>query len=247
MRTARSFKDVVESVGGESARSLICTSMDEVIAGAEDLGYPLVVRPSFTMGGLGSGLAHDEEDLRAESRATDCTTPSPTRCCSRRASSAGRSTSSSSCATATTMCGHLLDRERRSRSGAHRRLDHRGPVADPHGPRVPADAGHRHRRHPRGRSRPAAATSSTRSTPHRSDHRHRDEPARLPVVRPGLQGDRLPDREDRREARRGVHAGRDPQRHHRSDSGLVRTGTRLRSREDPALRVREVPRSGSPP
>ncbi|MGO1439367.1 MAG: carbamoyl-phosphate synthase large subunit [Brevibacterium yomogidense] len=58
------FKDVVESVGGESARSLICTSMDEVIAGAEVLGYPLVVRPSFTMGGLGSGLAHDEEDLR---------------------------------------------------------------------------------------------------------------------------------------------------------------------------------------
>ena len=58
------FKEVVESVGGESARSLICQSMDEVIAGAEELGYPLVVRPSFTMGGLGSGLAYDAEDLR---------------------------------------------------------------------------------------------------------------------------------------------------------------------------------------
>ena len=58
------FKDVVESVGGESARSVICHTMDDVLAGAEKLGYPLVVRPSFTMGGLGSGLAYDEDDLR---------------------------------------------------------------------------------------------------------------------------------------------------------------------------------------
>jgi carbamoyl-phosphate synthase large subunit len=38
--------------------------MDEVLAAADELGYPLVVRPSFTMGGLGSGFAHDETDLR---------------------------------------------------------------------------------------------------------------------------------------------------------------------------------------
>ncbi|WP_203566434.1 carbamoyl-phosphate synthase large subunit [Aestuariimicrobium ganziense] len=48
----------------EVARSAICHTMDEVIAAAEDLGYPVVVRPSFTMGGLGSGFAHDEDDLR---------------------------------------------------------------------------------------------------------------------------------------------------------------------------------------
>ena len=46
------------------ARSLICHSMDDVLAAADDLGYPLVVRPSFTMGGVGSGFAHDENDLR---------------------------------------------------------------------------------------------------------------------------------------------------------------------------------------
>jgi carbamoyl-phosphate synthase large subunit len=38
--------------------------MDDVLAGAEKLGYPVVVRPSFTMGGLGSGFAYNEEDLR---------------------------------------------------------------------------------------------------------------------------------------------------------------------------------------
>ena len=58
------FKGVVERIGGESARSHICHTMDEVLAAADDLGYPLVVRPSFTMGGLGSGFAYTEEDLR---------------------------------------------------------------------------------------------------------------------------------------------------------------------------------------
>ncbi|GAB3115710.1 carbamoyl-phosphate synthase large subunit [Janibacter alkaliphilus] len=58
------FKGVVERVGGESARSRICNSMDEVLSAADDLGYPVVVRPSFTMGGLGSGFAFDETDLR---------------------------------------------------------------------------------------------------------------------------------------------------------------------------------------
>ena len=58
------FKGVVERCGAESARSHICHTMDELIAAAEDLTYPVVVRPSFTMGGLGSGFAYDEADLR---------------------------------------------------------------------------------------------------------------------------------------------------------------------------------------
>ena len=57
------FKTVVESVGGESARSVVCHTMDEVLAGADRLGYPVVVRPSFTMGGSGSGGAHDRPGL----------------------------------------------------------------------------------------------------------------------------------------------------------------------------------------
>ena len=57
------FKGVVERCGAESARSEIVHSMDEALAAAEKLGYPMVVRPSFTMGGLGSGMAYNEEDL----------------------------------------------------------------------------------------------------------------------------------------------------------------------------------------
>ena len=58
------FKGVVHRCGAEVARSLIAHTMDECFAAAAELGYPVVVRPSFTMGGLGSGFAHDEEDLR---------------------------------------------------------------------------------------------------------------------------------------------------------------------------------------
>ncbi|HEY0188549.1 MAG TPA: carbamoyl-phosphate synthase large subunit [Cellulomonas sp.] len=57
------FKQVVEVCGGESARSAIVHTLDDALAAVQDLGYPVVVRPSFTMGGLGSGIAYDEADL----------------------------------------------------------------------------------------------------------------------------------------------------------------------------------------
>ncbi|OFT31421.1 carbamoyl-phosphate synthase large subunit [Corynebacterium sp. HMSC08D02] len=57
------FKDIVEKIGGESARSRVCYSMGEVHETVQELGLPVVVRPSFTMGGLGSGLAFTMEDL----------------------------------------------------------------------------------------------------------------------------------------------------------------------------------------
>jgi len=58
------FKKIVEKIGGQSAKSIICHTMDEIFAGVEILNYPVVIRPSFTMGGLGSGIAFDEDSLR---------------------------------------------------------------------------------------------------------------------------------------------------------------------------------------
>jgi carbamoyl-phosphate synthase large subunit len=57
------FKKIVAHIGGESAKSRICHTMEECIAAAKELNYPVVVRPSFTMGGLGSGIAFNEQDL----------------------------------------------------------------------------------------------------------------------------------------------------------------------------------------
>ncbi len=58
------FKDIVRSVGCDVPRSAVCGSVDECLAAVADLGYPVVVRPSFTMGGAGGGIAYDESDLR---------------------------------------------------------------------------------------------------------------------------------------------------------------------------------------
>ena len=60
----QSFKQIVLDLGGDVARSAICHTMEECLAAAQDLSYPVVVRPSFTMGGAGSGFAHDEAELR---------------------------------------------------------------------------------------------------------------------------------------------------------------------------------------
>src|SRR3954467_15874059 len=58
------FKDIVRSVGADAPRSTVCASVEEALATAEEVGYPVVIRPSFTMGGLGSGIATDEPMLR---------------------------------------------------------------------------------------------------------------------------------------------------------------------------------------
>ena len=57
------FKQLVLDAGADVARSHIAHTVDEAVNFADDLGYPLVIRPSFTMGGLGSGFAHDRAQL----------------------------------------------------------------------------------------------------------------------------------------------------------------------------------------
>src|SRR3954451_16874420 len=58
------FKELVVESGAEVARSHIAHTLEEALEFGEDLGYPLVVRPSFTMGGLGSGFAYNPEELK---------------------------------------------------------------------------------------------------------------------------------------------------------------------------------------
>ncbi|MEF3403874.1 carbamoyl-phosphate synthase large subunit [Agromyces sp. CCNWLW203] len=57
------FKDLVIEAGAGVARSHVAKTLEQAKEFALDLGYPLVVRPSFTMGGLGSGFAYTEQDL----------------------------------------------------------------------------------------------------------------------------------------------------------------------------------------
>ena len=196
------------------------------------------------MGGAGSGIAYDEDDLRRIAGAGLHASPDhrgaprgvDPRLEGVRAGADARP--------ARQRRRRLLDREPRPDGRAHRRLDHRRPGDDADRPRVPADARRRHRRSSaRSASTPAAATSSSRST---------RPTGRIIVIemnprvsrssRAGVQGDRLPDRQDRRQARHRLHPRRDPQRHHREDAGQLRADARLRRREGAAVRLREVPR-----
>ena len=58
------FKQLVLDAGADVAKSVICSTVSECVTAASELGYPLMVQPSFTMGGLGSGFAYDEDELR---------------------------------------------------------------------------------------------------------------------------------------------------------------------------------------
>jgi carbamoyl-phosphate synthase large subunit len=69
------FKNIVADIGAQTPRSAVCNTMEEVRATVADLGLPVVIRPSFTMGGLGSGMAHTPEEL--ERLATVGLTESP--------------------------------------------------------------------------------------------------------------------------------------------------------------------------
>ena len=57
------FKELVLRAGADVAKSAIAHTIPECLEIAKKLGYPMVVRPSFTMGGLGSGFAYNEADL----------------------------------------------------------------------------------------------------------------------------------------------------------------------------------------
>src|SRR5206468_12405985 len=57
------FKEIVARAGGEVPRCRVCHSMNEVLSTADELGLPVVIRPSFTMGGLGSGMAHRPDEV----------------------------------------------------------------------------------------------------------------------------------------------------------------------------------------
>ncbi len=58
------FKETMEKIGQPVVPSDIAYTVDECVAIADKLGYPVIVRPAFTLGGAGGGVAHDEEELR---------------------------------------------------------------------------------------------------------------------------------------------------------------------------------------
>ena len=62
------FKDMMQKIGEPVVPSKVVTTVDEALEFADQIGYPVVVRPAFTLGGTGGGFAHSEEELREIAR-----------------------------------------------------------------------------------------------------------------------------------------------------------------------------------
>src|SRR5207245_1167443 len=62
------FKQLLLSIGEPVPESRTVTAVESAVALAGEIGYPLVVRPAFTLGGTGGGMAHDEAELRERER-----------------------------------------------------------------------------------------------------------------------------------------------------------------------------------
>ena len=206
-------------------------------------GFPMVIRPSFTLGGTGGGIAYNARRVRGDLQArprplADQGAPDrgePDRLEGVRDGGGPRQGGQ--------LHHRLLDREPRPDGHPHRRLDHGRAGADAVGQGIPADAERVDRDPARDRRRDRRLERAVRGQSEgRPDGRHRDEPARLALVGAGVEGDRLSDRQGRRQAGDRLHPRRAEERHHRRrDAGELRAVDRLRRHQDPALRVREVP------
>ena len=58
------FRDAMREIGIDVPRSIYCRSLDEALTAVEDIGFPAIIRPSFTMGGVGGGIAYNIEEFR---------------------------------------------------------------------------------------------------------------------------------------------------------------------------------------
>ena len=240
------FKEAMRSIGIDLPESAYARSLEQALEAATGIGFPLIIRPSFTLGGVGGGIAYNIEEFREICQRG--LTMSPVHeilveesvigwkefelevmrdgadnfvviCSIENIDAMGVHTGDSiTVAPALT----LTDKEYQRMRDAARRIIRRVGVET-------------------GGSNIQFAVNPA----DRPDGRHRNEPARVAVVGAGVEGHGVSDRQDRREAGARLPARRDPQRHHAPDAGVLRADDRLRRRQGAALGVREVPAGGS--
>ena len=58
------FKDTMEKIGQPCIPSKVVTTVEDAEAFAMEIGYPVIIRPAFTLGGTGGGIVNNQEELR---------------------------------------------------------------------------------------------------------------------------------------------------------------------------------------
>ena len=144
------FRNAMKEIGVEVPRSGVATTLEEALVIVDDIGFPAIIRPSFTLGGVGGGIAYNVEEFRELAGSRDRPEPGardPGRGIGHRLE---RVRARGDARRRGQLRRHLLDRERRCDGRAHGRLDHcrAGVDADRQG--IPADARHGPAHHPAG-------------------------------------------------------------------------------------------------
>ena len=215
------FKDCMESISQPCVTSLVVESVKDAVSFAESIGYPVIVRPAYTLGGTGGGIAYDRASLE-EIADRGIALSRVGQVLIERCIAGWKEIEFEVMRDSAGNVIQICSMENIDPVGVHTGDSIVvAPHPDPGQPGVP-DAPHRRtgyylRPGDRGRVqlpvRPESRQLRVR--------RHRGQPPGKPLLRPGLQGHGLPHRQSGGQNRPGLHPGRDPQRRHRQDHRLL--------------------------
>ena len=237
------FKDAMIRIGLDVSKSALVNNLRDGLDFASKLGFPVLIRPSFTLGGTGGGIAYNREELmEILARGLDL---SPVHECLIEESVLGWKEYELE------VMRDLADNVIIICS-----IENFDPMGVHTGDSITVAPAQTLTDREYQKMRDAAIAvmreigvetggSNVQFAVNPQDGRMtviEMNPARLALFGTGVQSHRFPDRKDRRQACRGLHSRRNPQRHHPQDSGLLRAHHRLRRRQDPQVAVRKVPR-----
>ena len=139
------FRNAMSEIGLESPRSLIAHTMEQAFAAQAELGFPIVIRPSFTMGGTGGGIAYNREEFETIVDARPGCLAHQRGAARRVGDRLERIRDGGRPRPQRQLHHRLLDREPRPDGRAHGRFHHRGAGADADRQGIPAHARCLHR------------------------------------------------------------------------------------------------------
>ena len=217
------FRQAMEKIGLSTPRSHQIKTLIQALQALDDIGLPAIIRPSFTLGGTGGGIAYNKEEfIEIVERGIDA---SPTSEVLIEELVLGwKEYEMEVVRDKNDNCIIVCSIENVDPMGVHTGdFDHGGAGADAHRQGISDHARRLDRGAARDRGGDRRLERAVRGQSGRRAARgDRDEPARVALVGAGLEGDRLSDRQGRRQARGRLHARRDPERHHRrGDAGVV--------------------------
>ena len=225
------FKELMLSIGLDVPISGVAHDMTEARAIAEKIGrLPLIIRPAFTLGGTGGGIAYNRDEFEELAKRGMDLSP-VTEILIEESLLGWKEYEMEVMRDRADNCVIICSIENFDPDGrAHRRFHHRRAHSDADGQGIPDHARPELCRDPRRGRGDRRLEHPVRRQPGQRPHgHHRDEPARQPQFGAGIQGHRLSHRQNRRQARRRLSARRNQERHHARNPGQLRADALITS------------------